>query len=177
MENTFNHAVYSKNVIEFVAVSNEYCTFVENASGLEKKYLIDTTLKLLSLLYLKATMLPAVDSVNEEDSEKIVTESDWNLIKDSIAEKLGRSDSYIDFYDHQMQEASEPITSSISENLADIYQDLKDFLHLYRFGVADIMNDALFECEQNFQQYWGQRLINSIRILHHIFFVTKDFED
>jgi hypothetical protein len=177
MENALNHAVYSKNVIEFVAVANEFCVLVENLADYDKKYIIDTSLNLLSLLYLKSTMLPEVDPVNDEGNEKIVTEPDWNFIKENIAEKLGSSDSYIDFFDHQMQESAEPITSSISENMADIYQDLKEFLYLYRFGVVDIMNDALFECEQNFQQFWGQRLINSLRILHHIYFVIKDYEE
>ena len=176
MDNDFNHPVYSKNVIEFVAVANEYCIFAEKTQESEKKYFIETALRLLSLLYLKATLLPEISNDTDEKPEGTVTEADWNFIRDSIAGILNSRDSYVDFFDFRLQETSEPVTYSISENMADIYQDLKDFLYLYRSAIVEIMNGALFTCELNFKNYWGPRLIITMRILHHIIYVINEFD-
>ncbi len=59
-----------------------------------------------------------------------------------------------------------PLLSSISENMADMYQDAKDFLLLYQTGTNEIMNDAVWECRLNFENFWGQKLVNSMRAIH-----------
>ena len=47
--------IYSKNIIEFVTVSAEYCAFIERVPELEKEEFLDKIIKILPLLYLKAT--------------------------------------------------------------------------------------------------------------------------
>ena len=37
MDSELNSVVFTKNVIEFVTVANEYCSFVENSDKLEQK--------------------------------------------------------------------------------------------------------------------------------------------
>jgi hypothetical protein len=58
MEDSFSHVVYSKNVLEFVTVSNEFCNILENCGEYTKKDFIGIALKILPLLYLKAVVLP-----------------------------------------------------------------------------------------------------------------------
>ncbi len=168
MENELKDFVYSKNVVEFVTIANEFCAFAERASELEKDSFIDKSLKLFSLLYLKSMLLPSLYQINEEGNEKFVTEFDWQFIKNGIAVVLGDKDTYLDFFDEEMNETPEPVSRSISENMADIYQDLKDFLGIYQLGVEELSNDAIVECRQSFENYWGFRLVNSIRILHQL---------
>ena len=111
-------------------VSGKYCSFVESTGNFSKKDFILKLLKLLHLLYLKASLIPQVDPVR--------------------------------------QESENPVSASLAENFADIYQDLKNFIMLYSIGTNDIMNDALWECKMNFEQYWGQQLVNGLRALHMI---------
>lgn len=165
------NTVFSLQVIEFVAVSKELCGFLENAARFETRDFIIKLHRFLSILYVKALALPGVDRISDDGNEKFVTELDWILVRDNVNEKLGAYDSYLDFFDHMMQETSEPVTCSVSENIADIYQDLKDFISLYQVGIPDVMNDGLYECRQNFEQYWGQRAMASIRRIHHAIFV------
>ena len=77
---------------------------------------------------------------------------------------------YVDNFDDQMNELPEPSVFSISENLADIYQDLKNLLEIYKLGDENLSNDALSECYENFKNYWGFKLVSSIKILHLIKF-------
>jgi hypothetical protein len=171
--------VYSKNVIEFVTVANEYCTFLEKVSEHEKTKFVDKSLKILSLLYLKALLLPDVEQVNEEGNEKFVTEFDWQLIKQGIQTILNDDDTYLDFFDIDMNETPEPTANSISENMADLYQDIKDFLEIYKLGVDELSNDAILECSTSFKEHWGFKVVNSLRMLHHIQYyqVTNNSKD
>ena len=174
MNKSLKEIVFSKNVIEFVTVSKEFCDFLEKSSDFEIKTFINKTLKILSLLYLKTLLLPETEQIHEEGNEKFVSEFDWQFIKNGIQSLLNEKDYYLDFFDTEMKETPEPVTSSISENLADIYQDLKDFLGIYQIGIDELSNDAIFECIESFNKYWGFKLVNSLRILHNLEFVKME---
>jgi hypothetical protein len=176
MNNSLKEIVYSKNVVEFVTVAKEYCTFVENIAELDKENMINKSVKLISLLYLKATMLPETERINDEQNEKFVTEFDWQFVKNGVEALLADDDKYLDFYDNEMNETPEPVSSGISENMADIYQDLKDFLEIYQLGNEELSNDAIYECYSNFRDYWGFRLVNSLRIFHYLLFKKNNDE-
>ena len=47
-----SQTIFDKNVIEFVTVAAEFCAFLERAEGMKRKAFVDTTLKILPLLYL-----------------------------------------------------------------------------------------------------------------------------
>ena len=61
-----------------------------------------------------------------------------------------------------------PIKKCISEDLADIYQDLKDFISVFQLGLNETMNDSLVVCKEHFREFWGQRLVNTMRALHDV---------
>ena len=56
--------VFSRNTVEFVTVAAEFCAYVERANEYTRKEFIETLLKLLPLLYLKALMLPDDERIN-----------------------------------------------------------------------------------------------------------------
>ncbi|MCX7987426.1 MAG: DUF5063 domain-containing protein [Bacteroidales bacterium] len=169
--------VYASNVIEFATVANEYCQFVEQATSFEKEQFIDKSLKLLVLMYLKGSLLPDTEKLHDEPNEKFVTEYDWTFVRNGIQTILGDEDIYFDNYDLEMNELPEPASYSISEHMADIYQDVKDFIELYKLGNDTLSNDAIFDCKVNFKHYWGPRLLHAIRILHHIAYIKGPEND
>ncbi|HEX2922156.1 MAG TPA: DUF5063 domain-containing protein [Bacteroidales bacterium] len=166
--------VYSRTVIEFVAVANEFCKYAERASEVKGDDLLKILQRILPLMYLKASLLPQLEPVFDDGNEKFVNEQDWVSIHDTIREKLGTADDYQEVFDDKIKEAEGPIVSSISENLADIYQDIKDFLLLYQTGTDEVMNDALWECRMNFESYWGQKLLNAMRAIHRFIYSGEE---
>jgi hypothetical protein len=58
--------------------------------------------------------------------------------------------------------------------MADIYQDVKDFLLLYQTGTGEVMNDAVWECRMNFENFWGQKLVNSMRAIHKFIYSGEE---
>jgi len=166
--------VYSHNVVEFVAVANEFCKYAERASEIKGDELLKILQRILPLMYLKASLLPQLDPFFEEGNEKFVTESHWNGINNILKEKFGTANDYLEVFDEKITLSEGPLVSSISENMADIYQDLKDFLLLYQTGTDEVMNDAVWECRLNFESFWGQKLVNSMRAIHKFIYSGEE---
>jgi hypothetical protein len=160
--------VYSRHVVEFVAVANEYCKYAEHATGIKGEELLKIMQRLLPLLYLKTTFLPEFTPYFEEGNEKFVTETEYAEIHNALRKKLGAANDYLEVFDERMNESEGPVVESLAENLTDIYQDLKDFILLYQTGTKEVMNDAICECRMNFENYWGQKLVNALRAIHKI---------
>ncbi len=168
--------VYSRNVVEFATVAREYCAFLENIKTHNRKSFITASQKLLPLLYYKASLLPETDPIYDEGNEKFVTEEFYFEIQNNLKENLGPNNDFLEIYDPRANEGDGVYTASIAEYLTDVWQDLKNFTMLYQAGDAEVMNDALWECRTNFQEYWGMRLANSIRTMHLLLFSDIDLE-
>jgi len=171
---TSSGPVYSRNVVEFVAVANEFCKYAEHASELKGDELLKILQRILPFMYLKASLLPQLEPFFEDGNEKFVTEADWTVINDTLREKFGTANEYLEVFDEKINETEGPVVSSISENMADIYQDMKDFLLLYQTGTAEVMNDAVWECRMNFENFWGQKLVNSMRAIHKFIYSGEE---
>ena len=127
-------AIYSHDVLEFVTVGIEYCAFLEKSVGRPREEFLGTMLKLLPLLYVKAQLLPKVDSTGEWLPQGKVTEDDYNYVRRIVYDLLGNADQYLDIsYENEM-ETDETQWKSVSEHLADIYQPVRK-TRRNRFGI------------------------------------------
>ncbi len=167
MEN-ITQPIFDRNTVEFVTVAAELCGFWERVPHLKRREFVDKSLKLLPLLYLKASLLPECERIDDFSPETFVTESDYEQIRMSVAALLGEKDDYLEVFLDDMAYSDTPIRQSISEGAADIYQALKDFICVYQLGFDRTMNDALTVCREAFAEYWGQRVLNVMRALHEV---------
>jgi len=158
--------VYSQPVIEFVTVAVETCIFLECTAEHSRTDFVVKATNLLSLLYAKTLMVSAPETVLDDMPERFVTEDDYQFVKERVENLLGNDNIYLEVFHPQMKYSDTPIAAFISEDLADIYQELKDFAANYRLGVADVMNDALAACLEAFAEHWGQKMLNALRALH-----------
>ena len=69
-----SQVIFDRNAVEFVTVAAEFCKFLEQAEGVKRSAFVDTSLKILPLLYLKASMLPECETIGDEAPETFVTE-------------------------------------------------------------------------------------------------------
>ncbi|NDV47760.1 DUF5063 domain-containing protein [Paludibacter sp. 221] len=175
MNQSTESIVYNKSVIEFVTVVAETCLFLEKASEYSRNSFISQAIKILPLLYLKASVLETPEAVFEDVPERFVTEDDYQFVREQIENLLGNDNIYLEVYHPQMKYSDTPIAAFISEDLADIYQEIKDFAANFRLEITDIMNDALVVCLESFAEHWGQKLLNSLRALHALRY-NEDFD-
>lgn len=169
--------IFDKNTVEFVTVAAEMCGFLERVSQLKRREFVDTSLKLLPLLYLKASLLPACEQIDDFPPETFVTEADYEQLRMSISALMGEKDDYLEVFLDDMAYSDTPIKQNISEGLADIYQVLKNFICVYQLGLDRTMNDALVVVRDGFAEFWGQRLVNVMRALHEVKYNTPAAEE
>ena len=172
-----SQVIFDRNVIEFVTVAAEFCKYMAQAEGTRRPTFVDTTRKILPLLYLKATLLPTCETMGEDLPEHYVTEETYEVLRMTLAGILGEKDDYLDVFVEDMKYSDQPITRYISEDLADIYQDIKDFIFVFQLGLNETMHDALAICQENFRLYWGQKLVNTLRALHEARYAQGESEE
>ena len=172
-----NSLVYSKNVIELITVANEFCSFLERADEMESADFLSRLQKMLPLLYLKASLLPKFEFEANDDLEKYVTEVEYNLIQQKILVHTGAGDDYQEVFIPGMQFSESALTSSIAENVADVYQDMKDLIMSFRTMNDEVMEQALWESQSNFAQVWGQKLVNCLRAVHNLIYSENNTDE
>lgn len=180
MNNDIKEVVYAKDTLEFVTVAVEYCIFLERFESLATQEFSDRLTKILPLIYLKAQLVPQLEEDNDLDMvSDAVNEEDYNFILDRATAVMGKDNDYLEVFMDGMQYSAEPIIAHIAENLADIYQDLRNFVAVYKRGVEEHMYGALYVCMTHFKEYWGQTLTNVLRALHAVKYPSVDniFDD
>lgn len=169
--------LYAEEVLGFVRTAADYCSALEQAEKVNLSDLVDQLHRLLSKLYYTATCLPDLDSPFEDLGQRFVTEEDYEFIRKKLLTKLGQYDAYEEVFDEGRVEYEDSIGESISEDLADIYQDIKDFILLFEIGTNEVMHEALWECKQSFQTFWGQKVSNVLRPLHGLRYSDEELEE
>ena len=170
-------SVYAQTVLDFVTVSVEFCAFLENNETSSRLDWINRMTRLLPLMYIKASLLPETVIVSDDIPEVFVSEDDYARVSTNVSQIMADEDVYLDVFVEDMKYSDTPITSFISEDIADIYQDVRNFVSIYQYGLTDQMNDALYRCTINFRNYWGQKLVNVLRPLHALLYREQDEED
>ena len=175
-ESEANSSLYSANVVEFVTVANEFCCQLEQCGKSNNRDFLDRMSKIIPLLYLKTALLPELISSLNDDVESFVTEDDYEAVRQNIARLLGELDNYLDTQVSDMQYSLEPLPASISENLADVYQDLKDMILNFNSANGSVMIEAIVFCKDNFKNVWGQKLLSSLVAIHNALYSSdSDF--
>ncbi len=172
-----NSLVYSKNVIEMITVANEFCSFLERSDNMESSDFLSRLQKLLPLLYLKTSLLPEFEIEADDELEKFVTEMDYNLIQQKVLHHTGAGDDYQEVFISGMQFSETALTASIAENVADIYQDMKDLVLSFRMLNEEVMEQALSESQYNFAHFWGQKLVNCLRAIHNLIYNDGNLDE
>ena len=169
--------IYAHDTLEFVTVAAEYCALLEKNEEQTEETLVSTLLKLLPLLYMKAQLLPLVETDGAFMPDDQVTEDDYNYVRNGIYSLLKERDEYeMLVWDEDMQ-TEESRWCSVSEGLADVYQALRNFVAVYQQRVEACMPDALWQLRDSFELYWGQTLLDTLRQLHRIRYSMKNEED
>ncbi|MDR2232756.1 MAG: DUF5063 domain-containing protein [Tannerella sp.] len=170
--------IYDKNTLEFTTVALEYLAWLEKAGPDGMSQFVNHAVKLLPLLYFRATLLPDTDirDAVEFDSPACISEITYNNICSRVAGIMGENDDYLETFHPDMQYSDTPIISHISENLADIYQALGDFTGVFRDSDEETMLLSLQRCIENFRLYWGQDCLNALKALHAVY-CRDDYSD
>jgi hypothetical protein len=157
----------SKPIIEMLTVANEYCHFIDSSKKLSKKGVLEFINRIIPLMYLKGSLLPKIELEDPDANEKFFTAENWENVFTSLREKFGKDDEYW-IIDPQYINETEPLKSSLSENLTDIYQDMSDFITLFQKNTYGARQNAVNDIRVLFASHWGYRITNIMAKIHHL---------
>ena len=166
-ESLGDNLIYDKNTIDFVTIATEYCKQLEQLENTEQTTFVEIMLRLLPMIYLKATTLPQIPEVMGYN-EPAVTEDDYNFVRNNIARIMGSNDDFLDTFVEDFKYSEQPVLQTISENLTDVYQSLRELVESFRKGSEEAMHIAIFDAHEQFSISWGQKILNALRALHDI---------
>jgi len=167
--NHLHNYVYSSEMVAFVTSANDYCQFLEQLEGVDGKAFIAQSVHLLSGVYHSILRVAGTESVIEFPGEPTVTEQDWSAVYKHISMLLGTHNQYLRPAREDEFDRSDLVTHTISEDMADVYQELRDFTTIYSRGMEELMNDAAWELKERFAEHWGKKLLNALHALHPLF--------
>lgn len=175
MENRKKSHTDARNVMEFITVAVEYCAFLEQSERKTRMEFVDTITKLLPLLYLKTALLPHHEILSDYYPENFVTEENYNIVRENISITMGKKDEYLDVFMEDMKYSESPILTTVSENLTDIYQEIKNFVMSYKYAAEEeLIINAVATMKNEFQYSWGQKLVNVMRPLHEAIYMEEE---
>lgn len=163
----------TKPIIEMATVANEFCFFLETLGTKDKQTILEFSQRILPLLYLKGSLLPDISPEYPEANERFVTEEEWQNIFTMLREKFGKDDEYW-IIDPLYINETEPLKASLSENMADIYQDMKDFIMLMQKNTLSARENAISECNNLLANHWGYRIGNIFNRIHHLIYYDEE---
>ena len=166
MDNQQDNIVRQDNVQDLIYWCAAIVVYLERMDEPTRKEFTDKMLYYLPLLYVKTKQIPPIRALLDGEPEHFVTEIDYSTIQQKVAGIFGPDDAYLEVFIEEMQYSDEPITAFISENIADIYQELRDLCCNFQIENIEVQNDALYAYLEAFEQHWGQKLLNVLRPLH-----------
>lgn len=162
---TETNYIYSQPVLDFITVSTEFCKHLEQCQGEDFQQFSRVMLGLLPMVYLKMTLIGDVPEVAGWNEKKL-TEEDYDYIRANVATVMAGNDDFLDVFVEDFKYSEHPVLCTVSENLADIYQQLRELVETFRAGFEDAMEVALCETAEEFRLQWGQKLLNALRAIH-----------
>ena len=162
------------NSLAFIALSNEFCSAVENALELEKEDFVAKMLKMLPRIYMTVTDIDIEESTEDFYALPYLDESVYDSLRSQIATLMGEDDVFLETFEEDMKYSDAPVSATISEDLADVYQQLYNFVASVRDVDTEAINSIIITCKEEFASYWGQTLCNVLRALHSVFYNKQD---
>ena len=157
----------SRVVLEMLTVANDFCIFTEGISSKTKIEIVEYYQKVLPLMYVKGSLLPDIEVSDPAANERYVAEQHWEQVYKLVEEKFGKDDLF-----WRLDNLNEANKNSIADHIADIYQDVKDFVFLFQQNRMAAKENAVSECKRLFESHWGHRCTRVIDALHY-----KKYED
>lgn len=162
----------SKQVLEMITVAHDFCLFTESVKGKTLKDLAGYYQKVLPLLQIKGALLPDIKVSDNSANEKYVTEEHWQEVFMALEGIFDKEDKY--WFPDQNNDL---IKESLADNLADIYQDMKDFVVLFQDSRLAAKENAVADLRRLFAVHWGLRTTKAAYKIHLTLFNNEIEEE
>lgn len=158
----------TRNKVEnFAKIVRRYCLWAESFFG-EIEVEMQTAQKILTELNYFVLDLPDDNSEDDIKLEDVSTEQ-WKVVRDRFRNLP--VDGYWTIFDPSKVEENEAVFTELSDDLADIYRDIKYGLLLFDAGH---FSEATWEWKFHFKIHWGRHLLNAQKVIYSWNFANSE---
>ena len=138
----------------FFANAENFCGFLDKLNSFTTKQCRQLLIKLTEI-YLDAIALQSSDFDTDYNEDTAV---------DRLYVNFGQYDIYNEIYNPYNDD--QVVCGSLQDDFADIYNDLKIGIILYKQGLK---NDAYFQWWWSFNNHWSYHAVDALRALNAIY--------
>jgi len=149
----------------FVALVRSYLRLVEGCDSSTPRDFLGACAVLLPQIYAEGIQLPDVE-LPEEPFEFAARTFASPMTR--IGKLLGKYDQYAEVFDPVVDR--EFLLTQLSDDLSDIYGDLRDPLEIYDEGGEPKRVEALWRWKFNLEGHCGDHLVDALRPIHRLVF-------
>ncbi len=163
--------IESQNTKDLLLVATQFCTFIEKIQPFQQQDAMEYLTKIIPLLYIKGGLIPHFEFDNVENTPlRFMTEEEYEKAYLIIKEKF-ENFNYFEFFNQTINQVE---SIDLSELIADLYQDMKDFVVFFNHNTFRAQSAALWLCKINFYERWGKIITQLLAYLHPLLFSVQD---
>jgi hypothetical protein len=122
-------------------------------------------------VYERALALPELDFVGSEPAPNRIEHQEWEQVRKKVGERLCR-DYYWEVFEPLEKDPPEPLTGSISDDLTDIWRDLKVGMTAFERGTPPDMINAFWHWRFSLETHWARHVAGVVSALTAVCFGT-----
>lgn len=145
-------------------IATEYFKVIEKSTLLSRRQFLERAQGLVADLYRLALSLPRVEPDTADWPRDRISNEQWWVIFNQLSQRLREANIYWLVFDPAEPKDHEAITQTLSDDLADIYRDLKNCMPSDGFEAFD--SDALWSLRFSFETHWGHHAVNALAAIH-----------
>lgn len=153
---------------QFIGLIREYIALVDRCSEHTAREFLLRCASLLPRIYALGIQLPDVDLPEREMTWETLS----NCPLSAISELLGKYDEYAEVFDPVLDR--EFLLTHLSDDLTDIYSDLRVPLTRYERGGDNDRAEAIWQWQFNLRGHCGDHLVDAMRPIHRLVFDHLD---
>lgn len=160
----------TKSTIAVAGLAAEYCRLVETSAEAAPSAFCREVLRYLPRIYI--TLSDLVSGQEPEENGAIyqsMEEDAYESARNAMAALFGEFDTYLDTPVEDMRFSDTPVAASLSEKLADIYQNMYDLADTLRQAPEEGMILVIEDLAYRFNAYMSQDICDALRTCNFLY--------
>ncbi len=158
--------------IDFKLSAENYCNYLENLGLEENRFFSIRVQTLLADLYSRALKLDEVELIKDSDYEdqqqryKIINRA--KEFGGMVSKILGAAQFYRTAFNPSDIDAEELGHGFLTDDLQDIYIDIKEALEFININNDSSVQQALWDIKFSLRSHWGEHCISALHYLQYL---------
>ncbi len=100
--------------------------------------------------------------------QEALDEDYYDSVRRGVESVMGEDDTYLDVFEEDMKYSDTPISASVAEGCADLFQVFYNYLETVREAPTELVEEATETLREDFAQYWARTLCNVLRAVNAV---------